>query len=82
MLLFGDYNKKQTVRPLKSAQPVFFFVQCCHNVGRSPSFAFVLWIHDGGYGTLVDRILTLWDRQKDKQTDYFISPFGRFRQGN
>lgn len=53
--------------PLCSAQPMFFFVQCCHNIGRSPSFAFVLWIHNGGYGALVDRILALWETQSSNK---------------
>lgn len=70
MLSFGDYNNKQTVRALETPPlpPLLrsahvLLVQCCHNIGRSPSFAFVLWIHNGGHGALVDRILALWETQ-------------------
>lgn len=45
--------------PLPSVQSIFFSIQCCHNDDRTPSFAFVLWIDNGCYGTLVDWILAL-----------------------
>lgn len=53
--------------PAAPLSPCSFFVQCCHNIGRSPSFAFVLWIHDGGHGTLVDGILALRETQSSNK---------------
>lgn len=49
--------------PLPSPQPIFFSIQCCHNEGKAPSFALVLWIDDGCHGTFVDWILTLRNRR-------------------
>lgn len=52
-------NKQtKTVSIRKPAPPIFFSIQCCHEVGKAPSFALVLWIDDGCYGTFVDWILT------------------------
>lgn len=62
-------TNKQTVRALQnptppSIQPIFFSIQCCHNEGKAPSFALVLWIDDSCYGTFVDWILTLRNRDE------------------
>lgn len=77
MLSFGDYSKQtnsesiiKPAPPLPSLQPIFFSIQCCHNEGKAPSFALVLWIDDSCYGTFVDWILTLKEKKKRVQCEY------------
>lgn len=58
--------------PLPSVQSIFFSIQCCHNDDRTASFAFVLWIDNGCYGTLVDWILALWETQNNNKHELVI----------
>lgn len=60
-------RQTKTVSIIKPAPPVFFSIQCCHEVGKAPSFALVLWIDDSCYGTFVDRILTLRNVKKGQR---------------
>lgn len=53
----------------KPAPPIFFSIQCCHEVGEAPSFALVLWVDDGCYGTLVDWILTLRNAKRREKSE-------------